>query len=190
MGRSVRQSAIKLWGVKIDFIYSLFPQFFWEDARILDVGAGTGEKGLINFISRGVKSSNCFAIDAVNRMALLELAGCNCVIMNLQKEKISDRIGGSFDVIICSHFLEHVTQRCEDSLLEQFSKIGSNVVICYPTRPMMKKGKKKKPFGHQRTPDGERIVENLSLYFDQVTAEEINYQIFIVARGNKSECKN
>jgi len=183
-----RRKMIKQWGVKIDLIYSYFPPSLWNEGTILDVGSGTGGQGLRNWIAMGVPASNCTAIDALEeRLLPLKKLGCNCVALDLEDENISNRVEETFDIIICSHLLEHITQECEDRLLKDFVKMGSNIAICYPKKPEITKAGKRIKYMHRRRPHAVPIVELFKSHFEEVTCEEVNFQMFIMAKGKKSE---
>ncbi len=183
-----RRRDIKLWGVKIDLIYSAFPSSLWSSGKILDVGSGHGGRGLSAFFKKGVPASNCTAVDVLkDKLLPLAEAGCNCVQMDLEKEELIDRTPGPFDIIICSHLFEHVTKGCESRLINTFGKIGSNVAICYPEKPVITKKSKRENYMHRRRPSEDRIVEVLEVYFNDVSVELKNSQIFIIAKDKKNE---
>lgn len=183
-----RRREIKMWGVKIDLIYFAFPPSLWESGKILDVGSGAGQRGLQAFFPKGVVPSNCTVVDVLkDKLLPLRESGCNCVQMDLEKEELIDRTPGPFDIIICSHLLEHVTEGCESRLINTFGQIGSNVAICYPEKPIVIKKSKRKKYAHKRTPIKDRIVGGLEQYFNDISVELKNSQIFIIAKDKKDE---
>lgn len=182
-----RRQEIKNVKGRIDKIFSFFSEELWKNGTILDVGCGHGRRGLMHYFNRGVVPSNCTVLDALeDKMLNLKESGCKCVVADLEENSIITETSGLFDIIICSHFLEHITQGCENRLLVDFAKIGSNVVICYPEKPTITKGKKIK-YGHIRRPNLDVIVKNLQNNFIEVTTALKLSQIFIIAKDKKSE---
>lgn len=175
---------MKGWRHRIQHIYDSFPQDFWEGALILDVGSSNGRKGLQQYISRGAKSSNCTAVDVVEKFLIpLRDMGCNCVAIDLEETSIQDIVSGFFDLIICSHLLEHITEDCESRLIEYFLNAGKNIVICYPKKV---KNISKRRYGHKRTLVMSEILYRIGDVFDDVVVKEVENQILIIAKNNRN----
>jgi len=177
------EQKIKGWKQRVEYIYSSFEPELWESGLILDVGSANGKKGLRQYIDRGASPCNCTAIDGkVSEMDILKSLGCNCIGVNLEQVDLLSLGLGVFDIIVCSHLLEHVSERCEGTLLTYFQKTGKNIAICYPRRV---KRINSKLFAHKRTPDADKIIEYLKKYFEDVHGEKIENQIAIIAKNNK-----
>jgi len=178
------EKKIKGWRQRVEYIYTSFSPEFWKNAEIVDVGSSTGKKGICQYVKKGASIDNCIVIDAVEKhLSALRDLGYKCLKVDLESKDLSQLEIGVVDLIICSHLLEHVTAKCERRLLNDFVKMGKNVVICYPQR--VKRINKRQRYAHKRNPDRHKIYQYLIEHFEEIISVRIASQVFLIAKNNK-----
>ena len=148
------------------------------DAKILNIGSGDGNSNFLYWIvEQNLPQDNCAAaVDMMPHMLLRHhVYDIDTYLLNIEKEDIKDFVSEKFDIIICSEFLEHVSQNAEDKILNfiksNLRKNGS-VLFTYPVGEHFKYDPS--PFGHVRPPQPMAIRQQLSDYFERY--EEGSFQ--------------
>ena len=140
------------------------------DAKILNMGSGSGGSNFLYWIiEQNLPQDNCgAAVDIIPHQLLRHhVYDIDTYLLNIEKEDIKDLVSEKFDIIICSEFLEHVSQDAENKILNfiksNLRKNGS-VLLTYPVGEYF--GYDDYPFGHVRPPQPSYIRQHLSDYFE------------------------
>ena len=166
-----------------EIIWDYFPENEWNRFHnILDCASGDGRKGMQYYIGRGLNTNNydVHAID-INRRGLKVLSklGVQTHHQNLVHSMPSTfLLDIKFDLILCVETLEHLTQKCQDDLLNDFIrilKLDGHLVITFPVDAFSKPNAT-----HIRQPKYKHLLKKLEPLFQCVEMRKYGDTTFML----------
>ncbi len=148
-----------------EFARNSFFSVYKRSGKLLDVAPAHGVHGILLFRDHYKLPFEYAAADtlpAYNK--LLSLLGIDVMHYNASFDRL---VGGPFDVVTCTEFLEHVDQAAEDRVLEDIQRVtraGSTLLITFPAKALPYGQIDTDPMGHVRQPHVMDIIKKLDKF--------------------------